>query len=215
MLVKLANPDTAADVFIVNVNADAPSNFAEYRVGLDTLDPDTGARVLTGRRTGSAPGSLNFAYVNDSSWITNSGVMNVDACIIAYGDKMKSMTGVMYYSFGNMKLLPRNNADIEAFVGENCTSEVTSIKDELAGSNINFYPNPATSELNVRFDLTRSVGGNITIQDLQGRNLLSRSFQGSKGSLSLNTSALSPGYYIARMVVGNETIAIRKIAIIK
>lgn len=215
MLVTLASPNEGEDVYIVNVNADAPSNFAEYRVGVDPLDPDTGCRILAGRLTGSAPGSLNFSYVNDSTWATESGIMNVPACVVTYGDTLESMTGVMYYSFSNMKLLPRNNEDISNFRGANCTSEVTSVRDELAGSLFRYFPNPAQDQLTLELGLTRAVNAQIRLIDLMGRTVASTSFNGQNGKIQIPTQALANGYYFLSFDVEGEVIRTEKIAIIK
>jgi|GEM_PF-1224263 len=117
MLVRLTSP--ALDpVYVVDANADDPSNFAEYRIGLDTSNTVSGCRVLAGRQTSSAFGSLNVSFVNDSLWMNSSGVMNVPPCVVSVGDSMDSMTGIMYYSFSEFKILPRTNLDVPNYLGE-------------------------------------------------------------------------------------------------
>ena len=116
MLVTLAPAATGKKLYIVDKNADG-TNFGEYRVGRDVFSPNAGCRVLAGRQTSTTFSSLNVAYVNDSSWATTDGVMNVPACVVNYGDSLESITGIVYYAFSNMKLLPRNNADVTGFSG--------------------------------------------------------------------------------------------------
>ena len=75
MLVELTNPQ--GQIQVVDANPDAPSNFAEWRLGTDQFDPPNGTRVLTGRVTNSAYSSLNVSFVNDVQWATTDGIMNV------------------------------------------------------------------------------------------------------------------------------------------
>jgi len=217
MLIALAHPDTAQDLFVVELNADAPDNFGEYRVGIDTLDPANGSRVLAGRNDGrNAFGSLNFSYVNDSQWVANAGIMNVDACVIDYRDTLESITGIMYYSFGNFKLLPRNNNDMVNFQG-GCLSQgpATSLEDDLKASNIAVYPNPIQDELKVEVDFPQMVKTGVHLYDLAGRRVASQSFNMIRGTQTIQTSNLQAGAYIvvveaAGIVVKREKVLMRR-----
>lgn len=115
MLVTMANPVIGDRIYVVEQNADAvtSNNYAEYRIGTDLFNPSSGTRVLAGRSGGNS--SLYVSYVNDSLWTTTSGIMMVEPYVVDYGHSMESMTGIFYYSFGNMKLLPRNNKDIVGY----------------------------------------------------------------------------------------------------
>ena len=55
MLVALKNPTAGQKVFVVDVNADAPNNFGEYRIGLDPFSPNDGCRVLAGEKYRQCP----------------------------------------------------------------------------------------------------------------------------------------------------------------
>ncbi|MEM6800012.1 MAG: T9SS type A sorting domain-containing protein [Bacteroidota bacterium] len=197
MLVELASPTMGSDIFVVETNADGPpNNFAEYRVGSSDLTVD-GSRVLAGRVTNNAFSSLSFSIVNDSSWTTESGVMTVDPCVVTAGDTISSLIGIMYYSFGNMKLLPRNNSDAVNFRGANCSDGVVnSIEDELAGSEIIAYPNPNRDQLTVSYSFPQMVEGSLRMIDLMGRTVAEKELRGIEGELQLNTSRLIDGTYI-------------------
>jgi len=203
MLLELANPTDGEDIFIVETNSDGPNNnFAEYRVGSSDLTVD-GSRVLAGRVTGSAFSSLSFSIINDSSWTTNSGVMTVDPCVITAGDTLSSLVGIMYYSFGNNKLLPRNNSDAVNFRGANCPNGVVnSIADELAGSEVIAYPNPNRGQLTVAYSFPQFVEGRVRMMDLMGRTVRVEALNGIEGKLQLETSTLSNGTYV--MLVETE-----------
>ena len=206
MLIRLKNA-AGGNIFVVDANADAPNNFAEYRVGTDVFDPNSGSRVLAGRNTGSAPGSLNFSYVNDSSWATNSGVMNVDPVVVQYEDPFEYMQGVMFYSFGNMKLLPRNNADA-VFLGVN-------IEDEWAGSELVLYPNPTADNFKVKYSFPKAVKAQFTLVDLMGRQLAQQAIHQMEGEASFSVAQLARGTYMLMIQVEGIVLDYKKILVNK
>jgi len=115
MLIRIEHPTTGERLYVVEQNADevTSNNYAEYRIGTDEFNPSSGCRVIAGRASGNS--SLYVSYVNDSLWTTSNGVMGVNPYIVDYGHSLESMTGILYYSFGNMKMLPRNNHDIVGY----------------------------------------------------------------------------------------------------
>lgn len=214
MLITLKDPN--GPLYVVNDNADGPNNnFGEFRVGFNEFLPDSGCRVLTGRADANASSSLNVSYINDSMWIDNSGGLNVDACIVTQGDTMDAVTGIMYYSFGAMKLLPRNNADFDNFRGENCSANSTAIEDDLAGSRVNIYPNPAQDYVNVEYQFPIHVQGAMQMRDMLGRVVLQREIKGVEGNLSVPTHELSQGTYLMSVIVEGVPVAMEKIMILK
>lgn len=217
MLVKLKNP-SGGGVYIVDENADGPNNnFAEYRIGASQFDPSSGSRVLTGRVTTSAFSSLYVSYINDSTWLSNSGIMNVPACVITAGDTMTSVTGIMYYSFGEMKLLPRNNDDFENYSGANCPDgmSTTSIADELAGTLVKAYPNPTQNQLFVEYNFPKPVSGQVRLFDIMGRTVAGEKVQGKEGILNLDTRLAAPGTYFLTIEAEGVLIDHKKIMIVR
>lgn len=214
MLVRLVAANNA-DLYVVDENADDPNNFAEYTVGSDQFDPMSGSRVLAGRVTGSAFGSLAFSYVNDTSWATNDGIMTVPACAVVVGDTMTSLTGIMYYSFGQMKLLPRNNDDAEAFSGANCVNGVNSIESDLAGTSLKVFPNPTAAALNVQYDFPKMVRAEAILTDLMGRRIAKQTIVNQNGTIQFQTNQLSSGTYLLNLQVEGVVIARQKVMVIK
>ncbi len=216
MLITLANPN-GGGIFVVNANADDPSAFGEYRVGLDVFDGNSGTRVLAGRRTGSAPSSLDFSYINDSIHVFNEGEVNVPVCIVSYQDTMASITGVMHYSFSNLKLLPRTNDDVVDYSGANCPDGVeevtTSIADELAGSEWIAYPNPTSSIVNVKYNFTKPVNAEITLIDMMGRAVLGQKLHGTNGVVQLSVAPFATGIYQLLIVAENQVIGHEKVVV--
>lgn len=131
MLVRLENPAAGEDIFVVERNADEATgnNYAEFRVGTDEFNPAEGTRVLTGRVSGSASSSLYVSYVNDSAQSITDGIMNVDPYIVRYGHYMESITGILTYTFGSNKLLPRNNNDIVNYGGGDVLASAAPVND--------------------------------------------------------------------------------------
>lgn len=210
MLLKFENSG-AGPIYVVDVNPAGPNNnFGEYRVGKDEFSPAVGSLVLAGRNTGNAPGSLNVGYVNDMQWVSglNPGVAS---CIITYADTMSSMTGLMFYSFSNMKLLPRNNDDFENYDGANCP--LVGIEDELAGSLVRAFPNPVSHDLNVSYRFTKSVQAEISLVDLMGRQVAATTSHGVEGQVALPTSQLAAGTYVMQVRVENVVIARQKVIV--
>lgn len=116
MLVQMQSPTSNDPIYVVEKNADAATgnNYAEYRIGTDEFNL-AGVRVIVGRQSGNS--SLYVSYVNDSLWSTSNGNMQVRPYAVNAGDQMAHMKGILYYSFGDMKLLPRNNHDIADYAG--------------------------------------------------------------------------------------------------
>lgn len=212
MLIKVKPSSTTnRGLFVVDENADDPNDFGEYRVGTDIFDPAVGCRVLAGRNTGSAPGSLNFSYVNDSAWATNSGIMNVSVYKVSYQDSMASVTGIMYYSFGNMKLLPRRNSDMESYSGFYGFS--VDVEGPLAGSAFAVYPNPAQDFVQLDYTFPMPVTANVVMRDMLGRQLTQRTIQGVAGKVKMSTSNMNAGVYLLQVVAEGQVVSTQKVVV--
>jgi hypothetical protein len=165
MLIELKIPDS--NIAVVNSNPDAPNNYGEWRVGSDLMNEDDGCRILTGRQTSTVFSSLNVSYVNDEIWATNSGTMNVPPIVVENGNGFADIQGIMFYGFGDMKLLPRNNDD--------CSNFTLGIS-QLESDQFKLYPNPAQDYINLYFNLAYS---NLSVKlfDLTGRTVYDKSFE--------------------------------------
>jgi hypothetical protein len=171
MLVELQNPN--GGLFVVDTNADAGllRNNGEWRVGNDVLDPSSGCRVLTGRQGSTTFSSLNVSYVNSPLWATIDGTMNVPTILVTPGQEFLSVKGILTYSFSNMKLLPRNNADL--------VDSSTSVNKTLI-NRVKVYPNPIKDQLVITNTSGQSLGYEILNslgQKLKSGNLISTNTQ--------------------------------------
>lgn len=199
MLIKFA-ASSGKGLYITNTNADAPSNFAEYRVGRDTSDAGAGSRVMAGRQTSSAFSSKNVSYVNDSSWTPNVGL---PILVVQKGDTMASITGIMTYSFSNMKLLPRNNNDFEAY-----SRQLVGINSSAYNKGeVVVYPNPATSNFNIKYTMPKSSANiNVAVYDILGNLVASQALTSTEGNARIETANLTNGTYIYVVQSENEGI---------
>lgn len=196
MLVELRNP-TPGSIFVVDGNPDAPSNFAEYRLGNDPFDPATGCRVLTGRVTNSAYSSLAVSYVNDPQWETTDGIMTVPVQVVNQGDAFGWVRGIIAYTFGNMKLLPRNNADFSGGVNV----------DEGLEHRIVAYPNPVSELFRVDYAFNGTqFNATATVTDLMGRTLKVAEMSELEGRLDIDVADLAAGTYILRIASESEGV---------
>ncbi len=187
MLVKFK--PAGQPLYIVDQNPDAPSNFAEYRVGKDTMDAGAGCRVLVGRQTNTSFSTKNASYVNDSIWVLNQGV---DQVIVKKGDYMTSLTGIMTYAFSNFKLLPRNNNDFESYV---ITTGITS--NFVNKGKALVYPNPVSSVMSLDYIMPVSTSDlSLNVYDIYGRLINTISLDGTTGTAKVDVSNFSQGTYI-------------------
>lgn len=171
MLVALVNGTANEKLFVVDTNADAPSNFSEFRVGpnntilgsfvtisgtnRNTLIP--GTRVLAGRvPVANSPNSLRFSLITRPTLLANNSVnptapdtaqmklRGVKPIIVNTNISMDTLMGIVNHSFGNMKLLPRDNNDVK---GLNVDVATSLYKEAIIY--VKLYPNPTDGILTV------------------------------------------------------------------
>lgn len=198
MLVQFVNP--TGKVFI----SDDDAGFADYAISTDAAnDFDNSTLVQAGRQDNSNSSSLWVSLVSDSMWETTDGEMEVPVVLTSVANEMDTLRGVMYYGFGNYKLLPRNNADI---IGLNATLEEVAADTTLRPvgindfnaikANVQVYPNPANEQVFVAHDLNEVVF--LSMTDISGRAIMNTQLNASVNSISLND--LQQGIYVMRLV---------------
>lgn len=81
---------------------------------------------------------------------------------------------------------------------------------EVINSAIRFYPNPATTQLQV--DLGDSYNISISLVNVIGQQVYRQ--VGEISSLQIDVSALQPGFYLLQVQLGNESL-VKRIEIIR
>ncbi len=200
MLMKYKNPMVGGKVNIINPNL----GFGEYTVG-SGVGATVDARVLAGRQAGTnAQSSLNVSVLSDTA-AYGAGI-NVPPVQADITQNMDELLGLLYYSFSNFKLTPRNNSD---FIGFNQPlvgiEPFYTSKVETA-----IYPNPAEDRVNIRitedyqFDVV-----NVQVYDMTGRTVVD--LRTNLHLSSINLDGLDRGVYMIRVSHNNQLINASKL----
>lgn len=175
---KLAVIDTN---YLINP---APNrNFGEWRVGYDQSNPRDGVLLLTGAR-GTA--SKKVTYLNNVARFA-ANVLGTPIQV-TYDNRMDAVRGIMFHSFGDLKLIPRDNQDF--------VNVVTDLKQSVVGS-LSLYPNPASSTVRIAgVDMT---GATAIISDMSGKVIKTTSVNDN----TIELGALNSGIYMVRLTTVN------------
>jgi hypothetical protein len=153
---------------------------------------------LAGRQSGSSSSSLFVQLVTDTVYRTLDGLMNVPPIVVSDTMNMDAVIGMMFYSFGNFRLLPRNNDD---FVGINVVLDSTnlptspiSIQEFETIPGVRMYPNPAQQWVSIELD--DQAAFNISVFDMHGKIVIREDAQ---GKVLLNLGNLQNGIYLVSL----------------
>ncbi|MCK4631110.1 MAG: T9SS type A sorting domain-containing protein, partial [Bacteroidales bacterium] len=106
------------------------------------------------------------------------------------------VTGVMYYSYGDYKIIPRDASDIE---------DVTAVNDPFAGVNIQVYPNPSNGLFKLVVNNVKSGSLGIEIMNMQGQIIFKNVINDPTGfSEYIDLTKFSKGLYFLRINDGNK-----------
>ncbi len=175
MLVEFRN------VVVVDTNADKQRgrNYGEFLVADSdkVQDPNAWMRVETD------DGNTSLTTYKDMP----------DRIIPPIGARFPFLRGIMYYSFGNYKLVPRKDSDYELVV--------TSVAEGIAPfRTIGLYPNPVGETFAVTLKVEHPGEVIAVVRDLQGKVMLRQSL----GSFPVGTHTLQ--LYSATLPAGVYTI---------
>ncbi|MBR9974774.1 MAG: T9SS type A sorting domain-containing protein [Bacteroidetes bacterium] len=173
------------DLTVTSTNADeaAGGNFGEFLV----TDGSGDMRV-------DDAGTWDAVYTTDS---TDTGLIYLKA-----GTTIDGLKGIMYFSFNNWKLQPRDEDDFD-----NVVTSIAFIPALVSDITLHQnYPNPfrAESGTTVRFDIPRQSQVSLQLFDMAGRHVatvLDGTHQAGSYSVRLTLSALPSGTYIYRLAV--------------
>ncbi|MDR9373402.1 MAG: T9SS type A sorting domain-containing protein [Schleiferiaceae bacterium] len=200
MLIRYEDP-AAGQLEISNPDL----GFGEYSVAV--AGSSTDKRVLAGRQDGTrATSSLYVSLVSDTSYASNDGTMQVTPVATSSGMTMDGIQGVLWYSFGTYKLLPRNNFDIlnlsTALDTSGCNVPTNVSLTETAGLGLKMYPNPAHQEV----QLTSSKAlKEVSLYNANGQRL--RQELRVQREVRFSTRALPDGIYLLRATAKDGQVA--------
>lgn len=215
MTVGFAN--ASGGLFVTNPDL----NFGDFSVGTSASATQS-TRVTSGRQSTSAFTSLWVSLVTDGFYWDNDGQMEVDTVITTATMEMDTVSGILYFGFGNFKLMPRNNDDI-VNLSDNGMAIVLDSTDysypdtvtsvvTIEGASIEtlVYPNPASDQISVSVDGLNNF--TATIYDLSGRMVSESVVANNFANISVST--LPNGVYFMKVSdrSGNQ-LAIEKVVI--
>ncbi len=131
------------------------------------------------------------------------------------GSTFDALSGVLYYSFGNYKLVPRNDNDFVGF------TPPTDVQDETVPTQYELsqnYPNPFNPSTTIRYAIPE--GGSVTmkIYNLLGqevKTVLDNVYQSiGVHSVSFDATDLPSGVYFYRFQV-NNFVQVKKMILLK
>lgn len=200
MLIRYENPTMGGQVWVQNPNI----GFGEYTVG-SGQNANLDARVLAGRQSGtSAQSSLDVSYISDTAQYGAN--LNVTPIQVNGATSMDFLEGMMYYSFSNYKLTPRNNNDFGNILVS--VSELFKAPE----FDFNLYPNPARDRVYVEIDEDLEFNQlDIEVFDMNGRRVILN--QTAVRQTSLNLAGLDKGVYMVRMTTRGELVSTSKLII--
>ena len=90
----------------------------------------------------------------------------------------------------------------------------TSVHDILKEENVNLFPNPSNDYLNVDFTMSETSDITITMNDITGKTVYTKSLNNLNGNqgLVINTASLNNGVYTLRLQTKEGAIT-RKVSI--
>ncbi len=136
-------------------------------------------------------------------WVVNDGT---GSCLINpemyEADRTQGLdyniTGPVFYSFSEFKIMPRDMNDVE---------QVVSVNEQMAAGQLNVFPNPATDVINLRLENGASLTGFIRIFDQAGREVMQLQSDALTGVIDV--SALTGGWYTIQHINHDQVSTIR------
>jgi hypothetical protein len=136
--------------------------------------------------------------------------------VLKVGNKIGSLTGIVYYSFSQYKFVPRTNADFVNVTLTGVNEKPVSAIPASYTLNQN-YPNPFNPSTTIRFALPSAGQTTLRVYNLLGQEmatLVNDVMPAGVHSVSFNASSLSSGVYFFRIESGAFR-AVKKMMLVK
>jgi hypothetical protein len=191
------------DVTVTNENADFPSNFGEMYVS----DGSGNTRVEL------EDGRHDYHNLSDPTRLY----------YVKTGSTFDALQGILYYSFGNYKLVPRNNNDFIGYLPPVSVENEGTIPDEFALSQN--YPNPFNPSTTIKFSVPTEASVRLSVFNILGQEvkvLVDNQIQQSGTyNLTFDATELTSGIYFYRLIASplengnNNFVDVKKMILIK
>jgi hypothetical protein len=114
--------------------------------------------------------------------------------VLARGTGMKNLTGIMFFSFGNYKLVPRTNADIAL--------GAVSIEEDVISEQFDITPHPVRTTAQIQCEINTVHQPILKIMNLSGQELHTIETIKLQGALhsAIIPSGLPAGMYMFKMI---------------
>lgn len=109
---------------------------------------------------------------------------------------------------GKMRVIFKSNTSItaEGFTAS-YTSSLAGVEEFSAVKDMNIYPNPASSQLHVSFDIIENTDVTIKLMDLTGRQVYSEIYtNGNKFEKDIDISGFTKGVYNLQIITSGDLI---------
>jgi len=134
------------------------------------------------------------------------------------GNSFEELDGIMFYSFGNYKLVPRKNDDFKGFVTDVKSEKPLPLKFVLSQN----YPNPFNPSTKIKYSIPTGLSKNalsvqLKIYDILGREivtLVNKNQSPGNYEVVWDASNFTSGIYFYRLTAGNK-ISVKKMMLIK
>lgn len=171
---------------------------------------DDGGYVVAGI-TSSTDGDVSGSNGGSDSWIVklnSSGNIIWQKCLGGTGQEqaqsIQQTTGGGYimagYTNSNDGQVSGNNGDNDFWIVklDNTNVGIPNITELLA---VNIFPNPASTQLNIRYKLISSEEAQLNVYDVSGKRAISTTVSSAIGDnyLRLNVSELNSGIYFVEL----------------
>lgn len=164
-----------------------------------------------------------------NNWVTTNGFTSVPsdsgAAQVAYYGGMGMPTIIIAAGAGHTLLgspyvgfTTSDTTQMAANIRNFLNSQATGVTENIGMiSELNVFPNPATSEIKMQFNLNENSNIVIDVLDITGRlvmNFLTEKTQAGTIIKTFNTAALAQGNYIVRIKT-NDSVVNHKLSIVR
>ena len=135
----------------------------------------------------------NHTFTNN--WDGNT----VGKTLLTQNDSITFIQGILYYSYGNYKLVPRRNFDFGTVIPVGIYNNYEIVKSFNLYQN---YPNPFNPVTNIKFTIPQNSYVVMKIYDILGREiqtLVNRQMEAGSYTVQFNAMSLSSGVYFYRV----------------